>query len=180
MPSKLGRVRAPASPSQRCHSPIVHPSGTPTPIDEARLRAYRTGWVVCPGSTDARRTVLASGDRVRERVTPELPLRDGCSSRGGAAGGATGRVRRGARRRRRGGGRQELAGRAQPGVVPQGTRLRDGHVGVPGRGRGGRGPSIWDAFAHTPGTAPCSRSLHLCFGLFKSLMHDRVVVNWER
>jgi hypothetical protein len=45
---------------------------------------------------------------------------------------------------------------------------------------GGRGPSIWDAFAHTPGTAPCSRSLHLCFGLFKSLMHDRVVVNWER
>jgi beta-glucosidase len=73
--------------------------------------------------------------------------RDGCCPVGGAAAG----VRPGAS----GGGRSELAGRAEPGGVPQGLRVRDRDVGVPVEGAAstnGRGPSTWDPFVHTPGT----------------------------
>jgi hypothetical protein len=84
------------------------------------------------------------GNRVRVALlAPRQGTGDGCCSVGGgaAARAAGGGVRRRACRCSGSGGgrgrrsRSELAGRAQPAGVPQGLRVRDRDVGVPGRGR---------------------------------------------
>jgi len=149
---ETGRRPAGVPTTQRCLDP-PHRHATLL-IDDAPWAATNRG---TPASAPAQSSAegllrLCYCAVLADAVTPvgcvwancELPLprstaggraraeRDGRSV--GGAARAAGRQRRCPCLRRWGEGRQ-LAGRAEPRVVPQGVRVRDGDVGVPGRGR---------------------------------------------